>query len=253
MKVQVLGAYGGELGPFRSTAFLLRDRVLLDAGGASGTLDLDAVRRVEAIVLTHAHLDHIASIPFLLDVRIGSPTLEVYAIGHTIEVLKAHLFNDRVWPDFTRIPDARNPLLRYHEIEAGRDFKVGDLRFRAAAVDHSIPTVGYFVFDGRSTVLFSADTGPTDRIWRTLSETRDVRAVFLEVSFPARLEGIARQSKHLSTSMVPGEVRKMPAGTPVLLNHLKPAFLDELHRELAPVLREHPNIRLAEQGRTYEF
>ncbi len=254
MKVRVLGTYGGELGPFRNSAYLLEDSILLDAGGASAALGLAEVLRLEACVLTHAHLDHVASIPFLLDARHGCPPLDVYATAATLEALEAHIFNGRIWPDFRRIPDPKNPLLRYRAIDPGREFAIGALRFRAVAVDHTIPTVGYLVTDGRATVAFSGDTGPTRRLWEeAAAATPGLRAAFVEVSFPARLAAVARQSKHLSTADIEEELRKLPPGTPVYLTHVKPAFAEEVVRELAPALARAPHVRLAEQGAVYEL
>jgi cAMP phosphodiesterase len=253
MKVRVLGAYGGELGPYRNSSFLLERAVLLDAGCASQVLSTEEIRDLKAVVLTHAHADHIASLPFLLDVRIGENTLDVYGLRETIAALRIHVFNNKIWPDFERIPDARHPLLRYHEIEREKPFEVNGLRFHPIAVDHTVPTVGYFVAGAGATALFSSDTGPTKHIWDVAAHTENLRAIVLEVSFPERLDRIATLSKHLSTVTLRDELDKLPKGVPVLLNHLKPAFADEIRRELAPVLAERANVRFLEQDQTYEL
>jgi ribonuclease BN (tRNA processing enzyme) len=254
MRCRVLGAYGGELGPYRNSAFLLDDCVLIDAGGASGALGLAETHALRAIVLTHAHADHIASLPFLLDARIGCETLDVYALRETVAALRIHIFNNKIWPDFERIPDPRRPLVRFHEIEREKPFSLERLRFTAVAVDHTVPTVGYFVEDERAAVLFSADTGPTRRIWELAHKVERLRSIVLEVSFPERLERIAQLSRHLSTQSVRAELEKLPHGVPVLLNHLKPACLEELHRELEPVLRAGKrDVKLIVQDRTYDF
>src|SRR5205823_3824619 len=123
---------------------------------ASSALSVDEVRALKGVVITHAHADHISSIPFLLDVRIGAESLHIYGLRETIAALRIHVFNNKIWPDFERIPDPRHPLLHYHEVERERPFELGGLRFTPIAVDHTVPTVGYLVSDGRSTVLFSA-------------------------------------------------------------------------------------------------
>lgn len=253
MKVRVLGAYGGELGPYRNSSYLFGRTILLDAGSASQVLNLEEIRALKAIVLTHAHADHIASIPFLLDVRIGYETLDIYGLRETISALRIHVFNNKVWPDFERIPDPRHPLLRYHEIEREKPFEVDGLRFLPVAVDHTVPTVGYVISDGAGSVVFSADTGPTKRIWELAHHAENLRALTLEVSFPERLDRISTLSKHISTVTVRDELDKLPKGVPVLINHLKPAFFEELHRELAPVLQERPNVRIIQQDQTYDF
>lgn len=253
MKIRVLGAYGGELGPYRNSSFLLDRSLLIDAGSASQVLTLDEIRELKAIVLTHAHADHIASIPFLLDVRIGHDTLDIYGLRETIAALRIHVFNNKVWPDFERIPDARHPLLRYHEIEREKPFEVQGLRLKPIPVDHTVPTVGYFVSDARSTVLFSADTGPTKHVWDVAAHAENLRAIVLEVSFPERLDRISTLSKHISTVTIRDELDKLPRGVPVFINHLKPAFVEEIKQELAPILYDRPHVRLIEQDGTYEY
>jgi 3',5'-cyclic-nucleotide phosphodiesterase len=259
MRVRVLGAYGGEAGALRKSAYLLDDRVLLDAGDACAGLTLEQMRDLAAVVVTHVHLDHVASIPFILDNRIGlangktSPSLPIHALRETISALRVHLFNDKLWPDFERIPDPRAPLLRYVEVERERPFQVEHLTFTPYAVNHTVPTVGYRVSDGSATVVFSSDTGPTHRIWEQLSLATDLRAIFLDVSFPARLDRIALQSKHLSTETLRGELSKIKPRVPIYLIHMKPPFLDEIGRELAAVRAERPEVELVEQGREYLF
>ena len=253
MRVRVLGAYGGELGPCRSTAYLFDGGVLLDAGGASAALSLEETRALKAVVLTHSHIDHVASLPFILDARIGAPTLEVHALRETIAALRIHIFNNKIWPDFERIPDPRSPLLRFREVERERPLEIAGLRFLPIAVDHTVPTVGYSVEDERCTLLFSADTGPTRRIWELAHKIERLRAIFLEVSFPERLERIAQMSKHLSTVSVRAEIAKAPDGVPIHLQHLKPAFLEELLRELEPLVAGKRPVKLLRQDHTYEF
>jgi ribonuclease BN (tRNA processing enzyme) len=254
MKLRVLGAYGGELGSYRNSSYLFEDaRVLLDAGCASQVLTVEEIRKLRAVVLTHPHADHISSLPFMLDVRIGAGTLDVYALRETIAALRIHIFNNKIWPDFERIPDPRHPLLRYHEIEREKPLDLDDLRFTPVPVDHTVPTVGYVIENGKSSVVFSSDTGPTRRIWEVAARTENLKAVIVEVSFPERLDRISTLSKHLSTVTIRDELAKLPQAVPTFLNHLKPAFLEELHRELAPIMAERANVRLLDQDLTYDF
>jgi len=253
VKVRVLGAYGGELGPYRNSAYLFDNGVLLDAGGASSALDIDEVRAIKAIVLTHAHADHIASLPFLLDVRIGCGALEVYALRETIATLRVHMFNNKIWPDFERIPDPRNPLLRFHELERERPLDLEGLRFLPVPVDHTVPTVGFVISDSRSSIVFSGDTGPTRRIWELAVKADNLRAALIEVSFPERLDKISVMSKHLSTASVRDEIEKLPPDLPIVLYHLKPAFIGEIAAELSPLISLRRGVKIIEQDRTYDF
>jgi len=227
--------------------------VLCDAGGASAALTLPEVHAIRAVVLTHAHLDHIASLPFILDLRVGLGTLEVWALRETIAALRVNIFNNKVWPDFERIPDPKAPTLRFREVERERPFELEGLRFLPVPVDHTVPTAGYVIEDERAAVIVSGDTGPTRRIWEVAHKVDRLRAVLLDVSFPARLDKIAVLSKHLSTASVAAEIAKIPSGATVLIQHLKPAFLDELIRELDPLLRGKRPVALLRQDHTYEW
>ncbi len=254
MKVRVVGSYGCELGPCRTSTYLIDDRVLIDAGSACAGFTLEQTRAIEGVALTHVHLDHIASLPFLLDNRFGeAPPLHVYATREVIAALRVHLFNNKLWPDCERIPDPRTPVLRFVEISHERPFEVAGLMLTAYAVNHTVRTVGYHVSNGRGSIVFSGDTGPTDRIWEKVNEDANLRAIFLEVSFPSRLAKVAEISKHLCTVTLRREILKLPRGVPVYLNHLKPAFEQEIRREITPIAAEVPHLRFAEQDETYVF
>ncbi len=118
MRIRVLGCSGGIGGSLRTTAFLVDDDILVDAGTGVGDLPLESLAKIDHIFVSHSHLDHVASIPFLVDTVCwmrGSPIV-VYGIKDTLDILRAHLFNWKVWPDFTQIPDGDNPFMVYREI-----------------------------------------------------------------------------------------------------------------------------------------
>src|ERR1039457_1186052 len=58
MKLAVLGCYAGIGGARRTTALLLDDDVLIDAGSGVGELSLEQMVKVDHVFLTHSHLDH---------------------------------------------------------------------------------------------------------------------------------------------------------------------------------------------------
>jgi Cft2 family RNA processing exonuclease len=253
MRLKVLGAYGAELGHRRCTSLLLDGSVLLDAGSAAQGLTVQEVRSLTACVLTHSHIDHVKSLPLLLDARIGCQTLEVHATRETVAALRVHLFNDVLWPDLEAIPDANNPFIRFHVIDVEAPFTVDGITFTAVPVNHTVPTVGYLVKRDGGTLVVSGDTAETERIWELARAAPDVRAVILDLSFPKRLHQLGVVSKHLTTVNLEAELDKMPPGAVVYLSHLKPVFLDELLPELAEVQGRRPNVRLLEQDVTIEI
>jgi ribonuclease BN (tRNA processing enzyme) len=234
------------------TCFLLDGDTALDAGSLTEALPLAAQRRLRRVVLTHAHLDHVASLPFLLENLYGrSAPLEVAAPAPVLAVLKRDLFNGRLWPDFTRLPSRARPTLRYRAILPGRPFRAGGMSWTALPVDHLVPTYGYLVTKPGRAVLFSGDTMPTERLWTEGRLARDLKAIFLEVSFCDGLAAVAKASCHLTPRLLPGELAKAPERVPVYLYHMKPPSLSRIRREVEAL--DEPRLRLLESERAFRF
>jgi ribonuclease BN (tRNA processing enzyme) len=254
MEWEVLGSFGGSSPSCRTTSFLINGELALDAGAITQVLTIEAQRRIRHIVLTHSHLDHIASIPFLVENTFGdrNPGLEILVTPQVMHTLKRHLFNNDTWPDFTRIPDDLGPALRLTEVSPREPFTRGGVSLTAIPVHHVVPTHGYLVADSGGAVLFTSDTGPTQEVWEVANRTENLSAVIVEVSFPNRMQQVADVSLHLTPRTLVGELAKLNRAVPVYLYHLKPSYLDELRAELAATSLPHPAEEL-EQGRTYTF
>ena len=234
------------------TCFLLDGDTALDAGSLTEALPLAAQRRLVRVVLTHAHLDHIASLPFLLENLYGRSTpLEVAAPASVLAVLKRDLFNGRLWPDFTRLPSKARPTLRYRTVLPGRPFRAGGMSWTAVPVDHLVPAYGYLVTKPGRAVLFSGDTMPTERLWTAGRVARDLKAIFLEVSFCDAQAAVARASCHLTPRLLRGELAKAPERVPVFLYHMKPPSLSRIRREVDAL--DEPRLRLLESERAFRF
>src|SRR4030095_8830464 len=74
MKLKILGCSGGIGGDLRTTSMLLDDDVLIDAGTGVGDLSVPELTRIDHIFVTHSHMDHVTSIPFLADTVGGMRT-----------------------------------------------------------------------------------------------------------------------------------------------------------------------------------
>ncbi len=252
LAIRVLGPYGGSAPGYRMTCFLIDGETALDAGALTETLPLPAQRRLRRVVLTHAHLDHVASLPFLVENIYGRERpLELVAPSPVLQALSRHVFNDSTWPDFTKLPSRARPTIVYRPVAVGSTFRAGSARFTPLPVDHVVPAYGYLVSKPGRAVLFSGDTMPTRRLWAHAARARDLKAVFLEVSFSDAQAAVARASCHLTPSLLLAEVAKAPPRVPVFLYHMKPPSLPRIRREVA-ALKE-PRLRLLESERSFRF
>jgi 3',5'-cyclic-nucleotide phosphodiesterase len=237
MHVRVLGCHGGEYLHFQPISLLVDGRLLLDAGGAVSHLALDDLLRIEAIAVSHPHLDHIKDIAFLADIvadKATRPTV-VASVPDVLDPIRRHFLNDVIWPDFTRIPDPARPVLRYETLANGRPARLAGLTVTPIGVHHQVDGVGFIVEDGGGALLYTGDTGPTHEIWEAAARRPDLRAIFVEASFPERLRVVAGKSGHLTPRLVAAELTKLAgrnADVPVFIYHVKPWHLDEVTRDL---------------------
>ena len=251
MKVKVLGCYGGIAPGQGMTSFLVNDTVALDAGGLSFALSVQRQAMVKDVFISHAHLDHTCCLPFLIDNSFASPgfSLRIYGVEEVVAALSKHLFNGSLWPDFTSIPDDLTPVLKLVTLEPEKPVKVGNLKIRAVPVSHSVPTTGFIVDDGESSLAFSSDTGPTSRFWSVVNATKNLKAVITESSFPNSEEKLAHISGHLTPALLGKELDKLQRDVPVYIYGAKPRFVPRIKKEIAALKRR--NVKMFVQGRTY--
>jgi 3',5'-cyclic-nucleotide phosphodiesterase len=213
------------------------DRLAIDAGSLTSGLELKAQCALEAVVVSHAHLDHVRDLATIADNRNqkGAPALVVAATRPTIAILQKHFFNNLLWPDFSRIPSRKRAAIRYQVLEHGKPSDVAGYEVRAVPVSHSIECSGFTVRGLSGAIGYSGDTGPTDALWRMLNETDDLRALLMEVSFPNAEARLARVSGHHTPETLAADLRKLERSRelPTLLYHIKPAFERAVERECA--------------------
>lgn len=236
MKLRVLGCHGGELPKHRTTCFLLDGVLALDAGALTSTLTLDELLKVDDVIVSHSHLDHVKDLPLMVDLLVGrrDRPVVVHASEACARTLHQSLFNNELWPDFTRIPTRANPILKIVPFKTGTPFKVGRYQVLAIPVSHPVESCGFVVYDGKASLGMSGDTGPTDQLWKAFNSAKKLRGILLEASFPNVLQGLADISGHLTPNTVKSELRKLRRRTScqTLLYHLKPAFIPQLEKEL---------------------
>ena len=253
----MLGSFGGDSPHCRMTSFLIGGEVAVDAGAITRALTIQEQREIRHVVVTHTHMDHTATLPFLIENIFGAndEAVSIYATSLVLRTVRRHLFNNDTWPDFTRIPNQLYPSVRFEDIEPERPLVIsglrdGDLEVTAIPVNHIVPTVGLLLRQHGRSVLFTSDTGPTDRIWEVANSTDDLVAVITECSFPNRLQNVADVSLHLTPATLAVELAKLTRHAKVLLYHYKPPYVDELRAEIAATELPHRVEELV-QDETY--
>ena len=255
MHLRVLGCSGGIGGRhLRTPSFLVDNDVLIDAGSGVGDLSLAELAQIDHVFVTHSHLDHVTSIPFLVDTVGGmrSQPLTVHASKPTIEILKNHLFNWAIWPDFTEIPSVEAPFMRYREIELGRTVAVGARKFTPLPAVHTVPAVGYHLESGSGSLVFSGDTGPNDELWSIVNRIPDLKVLIVETAFSNKERQLAEVSKHLCPSMLAEELAKLDLDPEVWITHLKPGEIELTMQEIEERAGRH-RPRMLQNGQTFEF
>jgi ribonuclease BN (tRNA processing enzyme) len=246
MRLRVLGCHGGETPSHRPASFLVDDKLLLDAGSVTRSLALGEQARVDFVFISHSHMDHVKDLPLLLENVIGrreGPVTLVASPG-TAEILERHLFNGLLWPDFTKVPSAENPVLQVQLAPAGAEVVLDGLELTLVPVDHTVEAHAVLVTGKSGTLAYTGDTGPTDALWRALGEVPRLRAIVCEVSFPDELEELAHVTKHLTPKLLAAELEKLPASltVPVLVAHVKPGHEEPVRAQLAAL--GDPRVRM---------
>ena len=258
MKIQLLPSsfdgHGQATAEQRLTCYLIDDCVAVDAGSVAIALTDAQRQNVRDIIVTHPHMDHIASLPIFIDDLFASlkQPVRVHATQVVIDSLERDVFNWNVYPRFSELTNEYGPVMQYVPIPLGEEFQVAHLRVTAASVNHIVPTVGLLVSDERTTVAFSSDTAETQEFWELLNRTPHVDALLIEASFPNAMAELAEVTRHFTPASLQQELKKLSHnGLDILTVHLKPTYREKLIEELKAL--GIPKLSVMEPGRTYTW
>ena len=237
----------------RPTSFLVNGRIAIDAGALTDTLTIEEQSLLTHVFLSHSHMDHLCTLPFLIDnvLPVLRETIRLYGPADTVRCLKEHLFNDHLWPDFTRISNGNTTALDIETLYPGQSIRAHGVEITAFRMEHAISCHGHLLQEADCSVIVCADTASTGSLAEELPKANGLKAVILECSFPRSLAAIASASRHLSTDAFARESRRIPSGLPILVTHLKPGWSQAVRKELAELGLE--NVSFLEQGKEYMF
>ena len=245
MKVRVLGCSGAISKDCRTTSFLIDHDVLVDAGTGVGDLTLDEMARIDHVLLTHSHLDHIAALPLMVDAIAAQrqKPIQVHALPATIAALKAHVFNNTIWPDFSRIPTVDAPFITFTPLEVGQTLELGNKHFEVLPAVHTVPAVGYAVSGASANCwVFTGDTEQNPALWARINQL-NVAMLVIETAFSNREQALAKRSLHLSPASLADELDNIAKDKnyPIYITHTKPAETELIMHEVQRFDQTHPN------------
>jgi ribonuclease BN (tRNA processing enzyme) len=234
-------------------SYLINDSVAVDAGCLGFYLTPNAQAKVQHVLISHTHADHIASLPIFVEnaYEAGDACVTVHGSPAVLDCLRADVFNGRVWPDFLGMAEGGLSFLRLGLLEHMRPIEVEGLRITPVDVDHVVPTMGFLIEDDHSAVVIASDTGPTEAIWRLASATPTLKAVFLEASFPDGLDWLADVSKHMTPARFAVEARKVSLPARWIAVHMKARHREQIRRELADLRLD--GLEIGQFGIPYTF
>ena len=250
MNIRVMGCSGSIAARCYTTSFLLDDDVLLDAGSGVGELRLDELARIDHVFISHSHLDHILSLPLLADsvirlreTREGLRPIRVYALPQTLQALRDHLFNNVLWPDFTRLPSPQYPLLTFHAFEVGQVIELAgranqSRRLEILPAAHTVPAVGFAVDTPAGWWVYTGDTGPNPALWRCLKDRR-IAHLIIETAFGNDESHLARISGHLAPESLASELENLDGTVSVHITHTKPGEMAAVIAQIRALDSQH--------------
>ena len=255
MKLKVLGSYGSTFLNYRSVAFAINDVLLIDAGSTSSFSGIGEIAKIRYAVISHAHLDHIKAIPFMAEQLMAAvgTGLEILGTEETLRSLREHIFNGTIWPDLSKLPTPQTPAIKYTVLSEEETAHASGLSIKAISVNHTIPASGFLISDNGSTILYSGDTGPTEKLWIQANNATGLKALLIEVSFPDRLKELAAKTMHLTPSLMVEELKKVTLTEDVMIlpYHFKPPYVDEIIKELSELKMN--NLIIIKDGDIFEI
>ncbi len=255
MRLKVLGCSGGFDYQHRPTGFLLDGDLLLDGGTINSALRDGEMKDIRYCLVSHAHLDHIRELAFLLHTKsviAGSP---LTVVGHekVISAVRAHIFNNTVWPDFTTIGEP--PYLNYQAIDAGEWISIGDYEVRAELSNHRPTTTGFMIKKGGVGLAYSSDIGfgASDgkcAFTDFLTQNLDIENLIVEATFPDRLEDFANMTLHNTAAHVADFVKGLGRNMRVLITHMRPVDIAEIQSDFE---KSGIDVEYLRQDQVYEI
>ena len=230
LSIVPLGCYGSDLENKKCISMLVTPSTVIDTGSIMTSLDINQLLAIKNVIITHCHFDHIKNLPIFADfmLSLGNHSFTVYTTENIMAQIMDHIFNDLVWPDFTKLPTRKNPTIKFHPIKFDNPFSIEGIEFLPIEVNHVIESLGFVLRKNGEAIAYSGDTGICQNFVDRINEDPSIKTVCWETSFPDRLDKLATASKHLTPSQLAGELGKLKHRCNIHTFHLKPNLEDEI-------------------------
>jgi ribonuclease BN (tRNA processing enzyme) len=255
LKIRILGCSGGIGGRhLRTTSMMVDHDVLIDAGTGVGDLSIAELKQIDYLFLTHSHLDHIACLPLIVDTvgDMRDRPMVVYATEEVVSILRTHVFNWKIWPDFCAIPSADKPFLEFRTLKVGEAVEIAGRSFTAIPASHTVPAVGYILDSGNASLAFSGDTAACPEQWLAINAARNLKYLIYECAFSNRELGLAEASKHLCPSTLSDQLKNLKVEVDLFITHLKPGQIEQTMLEIEDCIGEF-RPRMLQNNQVFEL
>jgi len=256
MNLRVLGCSGGIGQGLHTSSYLIDNDILLDAGTGVGDLSLQEMHQLKHVFVTHSHMDHILSIPLLVDTLFADlqeQPLLVYARAETIKILKEHVFNWQIWPDFTELPNKENPAMKFIEMNPGDEVVVGDRRVEMVNVNHTVPASAYIVESKNKVFAYSGDTTTNDNLWERLNKCAKLDFMIIETAFAEEEIELAKLAKHYCPSLLAQDLKKLKHKAIIGVSHLKPGDEENIFQQCCNEVKNEYELRHLASGDNFQI
>lgn len=235
--LKILGASGSKTKLKGTTSFQVFKSIVVDAGNVINSLS-DETLLINHIFITHSHSDHITDLPFIIEsfYEKREETLKVYGSKETLNSLKEHTFNDKIWPDFTKINllNSDKKALEFIEIHEDETIKIENYEITAIKANHIAGAYGYQIIkDDDTGYLISGDTYSNPKMWEIINNNSKIKCLIVECSFPSYLEQLAQTSMHLTPKLLKEDLKNLKRDdVQIFLYHIKPSYFEKMVEEI---------------------
>ncbi len=161
--------------------------------------------------------------------------LNIYGSKQTLSSLREHIFNNEIWPDFSKIDllNKKAKSLIYNELKEDEIINIQNHSIKAIKANHIDGALGFVVKKDDEAFLLSGDTHSNNKIAEILNTDLSIKVLLIECSFPNELENIATLSRHLTPNLLHKMLQNLKRDDlKIYLYHLKCSYKEQIKEQV---------------------